>query len=50
MRGTLLDRMGYQDLALRSWKQAIELDPTRVTLKKTIEKREQQRSVASERK
>jgi tetratricopeptide (TPR) repeat protein len=50
MRGTLLDRMGYPDLALRSWKQAAELDPSRLSLKKTIEKRETQRSVASERK
>ncbi len=49
MRGTVLDRMGYADLAVKSWKQALELDPSRLGLKKVIEKREQQRSVASER-
>ncbi len=48
MRGTVLDRLGYADLALRSWKQALEFQPQRISLKKLIEKREQQRSVASE--
>lgn len=50
MRGTVLDRMGYSDLAVRSWKQALEFEPTKVSLKKIIDKREQQRNVASERK
>ena len=50
MRGTVLDRLGYLDLALRSWKQALEFQPHRLSLKKMIEKREQQRSVASEKK
>jgi tetratricopeptide (TPR) repeat protein len=48
MRGTLLDRLGYPDLALRSWKQALEFEPHQLALKKMIEKRETQRSVASE--
>jgi tetratricopeptide (TPR) repeat protein len=50
MRGTVLDRLGYQTLAINSWKQALELDPGNLSLKKVIEKREQQRNVASERK
>ncbi len=40
MRGTIFDRMGYGDLAIRSWKQALELDPNRVTLKKFLERKE----------
>ena len=49
MRGTLLDRMGYGDLALKSWKQALEFEPNRLSLKKIVEKREQQRGIASQR-
>lgn len=49
MRGTVLDRLGYADLAVKSWRQALEFDPNRAGLKKLVEKREQQRSVASER-
>ena len=45
MRGTILDRMGYPDLAIKSWKQAAELNPSGFALKKFIEKREQQRAV-----
>ena len=48
MRGTLLDRLGYPELALKSWKQAFEFEPRKLSLKKIIEKREAQRSVASE--
>lgn len=48
MRGTLLDRLGYPDLALRSWKQALEFEPRKLALKKLVEKREAQRNVASE--
>ena len=48
MRGTLLDRLGYADLAVKSWKQALEFEPRKLSLKKMIEKREAQRSVASE--
>jgi Flp pilus assembly protein TadD len=48
MRGTLLDRLGYGKLAVRSWKQALEFEPRNLSLKKMIEKREAQRNVASE--
>jgi hypothetical protein len=48
MRGTCLDRLGYPDLALKSWKQAYEFEPRKLALKKIIDKREAQRNVASE--
>jgi Flp pilus assembly protein TadD len=48
MRGTCLDRLGYPDLALKSWKQAFEFEPRKLSLKKIIDKREAQRNVASE--
>ena len=48
MRGTVLDRLGYRDLALRSWKQSLEFKPEQFALKKVVDKREAQRSVASE--
>jgi hypothetical protein len=48
MRGTLLDRLGYGKLAVKSWKQALEFEPRNLGLKKMIEKREAQRNVASE--
>ena len=48
MRGTVLDRMGYRDLALRSWKQSLEFNPNQAALKKITDKRDAQRSVASE--
>lgn len=50
MRGTLLDRMGYSDLAMNAWKQALEFDPKRVALQRWVEKKEAQRSIASEKK
>lgn len=49
MRGTVLDRLGYSDLAIKSWRQALEFNPSRLGLKKLVEKREQQRNIASER-
>ena len=48
MRGTCLDRLGYSDLALRSWRQAYEFEPGKLSLKKIIDRRETQRSVSSE--
>lgn len=48
MRGTVLDRMGYRDLALRSWKQSLEFNPNQMALKKIVSRREAQRDVASE--
>ena len=49
MRGTVLDRLGYTDLAIKSWRQALEFNPSRLGLKKLLEKRELQRSIATER-
>lgn len=40
MRGTLLEKIGYSDLALQSWKQALRLEPQNERLKKLIERRE----------
>ncbi len=48
MRGTVLDRIGYPDLALRSWKQALEFEPGKTALRKIVERREAQRNVASQ--
>ncbi len=50
MRGTVLDRLGYTELAIRSWKQALEFEPNKLTLKRMIERKsqQQQRGVASE--
>lgn len=47
MRGTLLDRVGQSELALKSWNQALRLDPKNVSLRKFVERREQKRSLAS---
>ena len=49
MRGTVLDRMGYHDLALRSWKQSLEFKSDQLALRKIVDRREQQRNIASER-
>lgn len=40
MRGTLLDRLGHEELALNAWKQAIKLDPKNRGLKKFLAKKE----------
>jgi hypothetical protein len=45
MRGTLLDRLGKRDLALKSWNQALRFDPQNQSLKRFIE-RKQSRSIA----
>jgi tetratricopeptide (TPR) repeat protein len=37
MRGTLLDRLGHRDLALKSWEQAFRFDPQNQTLRRFIE-------------
>jgi tetratricopeptide (TPR) repeat protein len=47
MRGTLLDRVGQTELALKSWNQALRFDPKNTSLKKFVERREQKRSIAS---
>jgi hypothetical protein len=47
MRGTLLDRVGQGELALKSWNQALRLEPKNESLRRFIERREQKRSLAS---
>lgn len=47
MRGTLLDRLGQQELALKSWKQALRFDPKNESLRRFIDRKEQKRSLAS---
>lgn len=39
MRGTLLDRLGRRDLALKSWGQALRFDPKNQSLRRFIEHR-----------
>ncbi|MCC7441349.1 MAG: hypothetical protein IT285_06940 [Bdellovibrionales bacterium] len=51
MRGTLLDRLGYRDLAIRSWQQSVKLDPNNLALKAYLERKSDQskwRKVSSE--
>ena len=43
MRGTLLDRLGHSDLAMKSWNQALHLDPSNLALKRFVERKEQKR-------
>jgi tetratricopeptide (TPR) repeat protein len=40
MRGTLLDRMGRRDLALRAWNQALRFDPNNQGLRKFLERKQ----------
>jgi tetratricopeptide (TPR) repeat protein len=50
MRGTLLERVGQNDLALKSWKQALEFEPGNASLRQFIERKEhvsRKRSLAS---
>jgi tetratricopeptide (TPR) repeat protein len=47
MRGTLLDRLGQTDLALKSWNQSLRFEPKNAPLRKFVERREQKRSLAS---
>jgi len=39
MRGTLLDRLGYSDLARQSWRQALKLRPSNEPLRRFLERR-----------
>jgi tetratricopeptide (TPR) repeat protein len=45
MRGTLLDRLGHTDLALKSWNQALRLEPSNLALKRFVERKEQKRGL-----
>lgn len=47
MRGTLLDRLGRADLALKSWNQALRFEPSNQSLRRFIERKQQKRSLAS---
>lgn len=48
MRGTLLDRLGRSELAVRSWQQALRLEPRNLALKKYIDRKRATRGLASE--
>lgn len=48
MRGTLLDRLGRGDLALKSWTQALRYEPTNASLRRFVERKQAQRSIASQ--
>jgi tetratricopeptide (TPR) repeat protein len=37
MRGTLLERLGHMDLAVRSWTQALRLDPANESLRRFVQ-------------
>lgn len=47
MRGTLLDRVGQPELALKAWKQALRFDAKNESLRRFVERKEQKRSLAS---
>jgi hypothetical protein len=47
MRGTLLDRLGKADLALKSWNQALRFNPGNEPLRHFVERKQQRRSLAS---
>ncbi len=40
MRGTLLERVGKSELALRAWQQSLRLDPSNESLKRFIERKQ----------
>ena len=48
MRGTLLDRLGRSELAIRSWQQALRLEPKNASLKKYLDRKRATRGLASE--
>lgn len=48
MRGTLLDRLGRSELAVRSWQQALRLEPRNLALKKYLDRKRATRGLASE--
>jgi hypothetical protein len=48
MRGTLLDRLGRGELAIRSWQQALRLEPKNASLKKYLDRKRATRGLASE--
>ncbi|OFZ71827.1 MAG: hypothetical protein A3K03_04375 [Bdellovibrionales bacterium RIFOXYD1_FULL_44_7] len=47
MRGTLFERTGRVALAVKSWNQALRLDPSNQSLRNFVERKQQKRSIAS---
>jgi tetratricopeptide (TPR) repeat protein len=47
MRGTLFERIGQSELALKAWKQALRFNPGNEPLRRFIARKEQKRSLAS---
>lgn len=47
MRGTLFERVGQPELAIKAWKQALRFKPDNEPLRRFIERKERKRSVAS---
>ncbi|MBY0471169.1 hypothetical protein K2X30_08385 [bacterium] len=48
MRGTLLERIGQHDLAMKSWAQALKMNPANQSLKKFLDRKQQVRGVAGQ--
>ena len=48
MRGTLLDRLGKTELAIKSWRQALRFNPRNESLRRFVERREKTRGLASQ--
>ena len=46
MRGTLLDRLGRREMALKSWRQALRFDPQNESLKRFIDRKQLPRNLA----
>jgi tetratricopeptide (TPR) repeat protein len=49
MRGTLLDRLGQNELAVKSWNQALRLDPKNEGLRRFVERRQPASAPATKR-
>jgi tetratricopeptide (TPR) repeat protein len=49
MRGTLFDRIGRADLAIKSWNQALRFDPANEALKRFVDRRQQTQSGSQKR-
>jgi len=47
MRGTLLDRLGRRELAIKSWTQALKLDPGNGSLRKFLDQKQVSSTVGS---
>jgi tetratricopeptide (TPR) repeat protein len=48
MRGTLLERVGRTELALKSWNQALQLNPRNESLRRFIERKSAKRGLAGQ--